>query len=97
MKSNEELNKQIYFNIKKLVNKKKITMNYLETFIGVSSGYFSRLTKYKNEPSLFTIYKVSKALDVSLDYLVKDNRLEMINEEIAELEKERKKILGEKE
>ena len=60
-------------NIKKYRRKKGITSSELATAIGITDEYMRRLESEKSNCgfSFETLYKISVALDVSIDILIK--------------------------
>ena len=75
-------------NINFLIKRKNIKIGELETELGVSTGYLSRLSKSDNDtvPNIDLIWKVAQKLEVSIDSLVggdfdssNDNLLFIIN------------------
>lgn len=54
--------------IKTLCEKKKISVNKLETELGFGTGYVSKLDK--STPNTAKIQKIADYFDVSVDYLV---------------------------
>lgn len=59
-------------NITTLIKEKNIKVGELESSIGISTGYLSKMTKPENEsmPGIDLIYKLAQRLDVSVEALV---------------------------
>ena len=57
-------------NISTLIQQHGYKVGELETSIGVSQGYLSRLTRGENTPSAELIWKLAKLLDVNMELLI---------------------------
>ena len=77
--------------IKELRNCNKITQDKLSELVGIDPKHLSRIENGKNYPSLETLEKLSKNLNVTLEDLFRINHLndkaELINEIHLHLEK----------
>lgn len=67
-------------NIKRIREKKGMSQKELITTVGLGAPMYSRIETGKTEPSLTTLEKIAKALNVSLsDFFDNDSNLEDIN------------------
>lgn len=78
-------------NVKCICKQKNICIGDLEKQIGISKGYLTRASKYKNAISLWTTYPISKSLETSIDDLLNKDmtieyRIQELKEELAKLE-----------
>jgi transcriptional regulator with XRE-family HTH domain len=62
-------------NLKKIRIKKDMSQGDIARALEVSRGYISNIENGKLNPTLSTIAKLAKALDVSTDQLLKENWL----------------------
>lgn len=82
----KELLKKFSENVRYLCKQKGKSIGELETEIGVSKGYLSRIVNLEKAINLANLYKVSQILETTIDDLIsKDMYLEW---KIQELEKE---------
>ena len=82
----------IYENIKWLLKKSNRKIGELETYCGVSLGYFSRTSKHgSGDVSLSLAKKIARFFDISLDELADDQlaldrKIKELRAELDELE-----------
>lgn len=86
-------------NIRQLAKVKDIRIGTLESIIGVSTGYFSKVEKRNVDIALGTAVKVAKVLGCTLDELVLTDiglQIEMaeLKKKKAELEKKMQALKG---
>lgn len=62
-----DLKEMIGSRIQEIRNKKGITQDQLSEKVGISSKYLSSIERGKENPTLNTILKLSRSLDVKLD------------------------------
>lgn len=60
----------IQLNIERLLKQKNIKRSQAEKDLGLSAGYFSRKQKHTSKIDVCFLSKISKYLNVSLDYLM---------------------------
>lgn len=87
------MNYKIVENIRYLCKVNSIRISCVEKQIGVSAGYFSRLSKSIVNMSVDKLYKVSKIFNVSMNDIVerplyKEDRIKQLKLELEKLEKE---------
>ena len=68
--NNEELNKNIADNIRQIRAKKRISQDKLAEMCDLSQQYICKIENEKVNPSIFIIYKIASAMDVSVNDLV---------------------------
>jgi len=59
--------------LRKLLKDRKITQDELARKIGVTQGHISLICNGIKKPGLDVLVKISDALDVSLDHIVRGN------------------------
>lgn len=59
------------YNLKKIRTKKKISQGRIAKELGVSRGFISTIENGKTNPTLSTIAKIAKAIEVSVGELMK--------------------------
>ncbi len=69
--SNKIWYKKLGQNIKYYRNQKKLTQEELANLVGLSLEFIGRIEIATNKPSLETIFKIAKALDINPDQLLK--------------------------
>lgn len=72
-------------NIAKARNKNHMTQEFLAEKIDVSTVFISQIETAVRKPSLETIYKISIALNTTVDHLIGNNDLRVSYDEIAKL------------
>jgi len=63
--------KKLGLNLKRIRNKKAISQGDIARELGVSRGFVSTIENGKTNPTLSTIAKIAKALNVSTNELLK--------------------------
>ena len=73
--SNEFDRQKLLANISTLIQQKGMKIGELETSVGVSAGYLSRLSKEDNKtiPALDVIWRIAKTLGVNIELLIDGN------------------------
>ena len=61
---------------------KKIKQTELGKFVGTSGDIIGKYERGENIPSIEVAAKIADALDVTLDYLVKDGEYEQVDKEV---------------
>lgn len=79
-------------NIAKARNKNHLTQEQLAEKVDVSTVFISQLETAVRKPSLETIYKISIALNTTLDTLIGNISLESKYDEIANLLKDKNDV-----
>lgn len=69
-------------------NQKKLTQSKLGKKVSTSGDIIGKYERGENIPSIDVAAKIAEALDVTLDYLVKDGEYEQIDNEMLKLMKE---------
>lgn len=72
-------------NIARIRNKNHLTQEQLAEKIGVSTVFISQIETAVRKPSLETAYKLSTALDTTIDTLIGNDNLETKYGEISKL------------
>lgn len=72
-------------NIARIRNKNHLTQEQLAEKIDVSTVFISQIETAVRKPSLETIYKLSVALNTTIDTLIGNNNLQTKYDEIAKL------------
>ncbi len=74
IKTKEELKEQISFNIRKFRRKRNITQERLADCADISYDFMRRIESSSGKCgfSIYTLYKISLALDVSIDELLSE-------------------------
>ena len=67
----QEISKKLGANMKKVRAKKKLSQGALARLLGVDKGYISNIESGKKNPTLATIQRLTNALGVSADELLK--------------------------
>lgn len=82
-----ELNEKIYCNIKYLCKLNKENLGDIENSVGLSAGYFSRLSYSRSSLKLDAVYEIAKHFGMTIDELIhKDIEVEKLEKRIQELE-----------
>lgn len=77
--------KRLFF-LKKAREAKKLTQEQVASFLGWSTQTYQAWELGKNEPDIETLKKLSKLLDVSIDYIVDNQRENKKDELISKIE-----------
>ncbi len=72
-------------NISRIRNKKHMTQEQLAEKTDVSTVFISQIETAVRKPSLETIYKISIALDTTIDSLIDNNKLQAKYDDILTL------------
>lgn len=67
----QEFRKNLGFNIKVERMRNHITQEKLAEKVGVSTKHITKIEAGIVTPSVYLVYKISKELDVSMDFLMK--------------------------
>ena len=61
---------RLYGNISKLMKDQGIKVSEIETVMGVSTGYYSKLSKNQTVPNADVLYRIAQRLGVTVDMLI---------------------------
>lgn len=80
-------------NIGTLRKKKKMTLQQLADFTGLTKGYLSKIERSKKSPPYSTLNRVARALGVDVSYLINENAEELGDPRIAFVKKNQGEIV----
>ena len=81
------------YNLIKARNKKNLTQANMAELLSIAVPTYTLYENGRRKPNFETLIKISKILDVSIDYLVENNRDQDITDDLAQVEIKLNEIL----
>ena len=68
--NNEKLNKNIADNLRQIRAKKRISQDKLAEMCEISQQYICKIENEKVNPSIYILYKIAEAMDVTVNDII---------------------------